>query len=308
MHHQLYMAPMLGITDSCFRTAFNETIGGLDGAISPFVRTLQGQRFKVSHFNDLEPNLNRSLEVVPQVLTNNPEDFIHSAKLLFDMGYATINLNMGCPVPTSAGRGRGAGLIPEVELVDRLLETVIPSIPNRLSIKTRIGYTNDLELVSMMEVFNRFPLSSIILHPRTAAQKYNGFVNHEVFAQISQISHHPMTFSGDINSKKDIEVFQARHPKVDNWMIGRGLLRDPLFIPTLKGQPRPQPLKLVEFYSQLNHLYQRRGLSQHIIATRLKTLFTYLSMGREIPKKHVKAVRKAKQWQEWWIPPEMGYN
>ena len=101
---------MLGVTDASFRTAFMKNIGGFDLAVGPFVKTMSGQRYKASSVHDLKPKFNKYIPVQPQVMTNNSDDFIHLAEDLFDLGYSHINLNMGCPMPTSSGC-KGAGLL-----------------------------------------------------------------------------------------------------------------------------------------------------------------------------------------------------
>jgi tRNA-dihydrouridine synthase len=269
------------------------SFGGFDYGISPFVRTLQGQRYKPSKVMDLKHQGNAALTVFPQILTNQVDDFIHLANVFFDMGYPIINLNMGCPVPTSAGRGRGAGLLPEIDYVDRLLDQVLEKIPNRLSIKTRVGLEAEDDLLKMTEVFNRYPLHEVIIHPRTAAQKYQGQVNHDAFATAAKKLRHDVVYSGDIFNLKDFKRVQARHPQINKWMVGRGILRDPKLISKLRSQSEPSTSNK-DFYRELAHLYQKRDLSTHIILTRLKTLALYLGMGSDFPKPIVRGLRKAK--------------
>lgn len=252
---------MLGITDSCFRTAFMETIGGFDYGISPFLRTLQGQRFKPAKVNDLVLKKNKSLSVVPQILTNQVEDFIRLATVLYDMGHATINLNMGCPVPTSAGRGRGAGLLPECEFVDRLIDKVLSKIPNHLSIKTRIGLENDDDILRMATVFNRYPLKEIIIHPRTASQKYQGHVNHNRFSEACKELIHEVVYSGDIFCRADFEWLKKQHPGVKKWMVGRGMLKDPFIVHKLRQSDDLDGRKIRTFYVNLFELYSNSNIT-----------------------------------------------
>lgn len=289
-----YMAPMIGITDSCFRTAFMNCFGGFDLGISPFIRTLQGQRYKVSSFNDIHPNRNKALTIFPQILTNQVDDFIHLAELLFEMGYPIINLNMGCPVPTTAGRGRGAGLLPELDLVDQMLEKVLTVIPNRLSIKTRIGLEAEDDLLKMSRVLNRYPLHEIIIHPRTAQQKYGGVVNHEAFALASEALNHEIVYSGDIVSSQEFEILQDRYPKIRKWMVGRGILYDPLLMRKIRNYDVLPNEVIATFFRELTDLYAKQGLSPHIILSRLKTLLVYLGVGYRFPPSVVKGLRKAK--------------
>jgi len=289
-----YLAPMLGITDACFRSAFMKYFGGFDCGISPFVRTLQGERYKESAFKDLLRHQETSLELFPQVLTNDPSDFIKLAKDLCDAGFSKINLNMGCPVPTAAGKGRGAGLLPEIDYVDQLLDKVLSQIPNKLSIKTRIGLDSEDDLLKMSKVFDRYPLYEIIVHPRTAKQKYGGSVNHEVFDVFCEESKHQIVYSGDIFSVDEFSEIQARHPQINRWMLGRGILKNPFLMQEIRGNQEPGTKVIREFLVSLSKLYAERDLSDHIIMTRIKVLLLYLGIGHGFPKKTVKALRKAR--------------
>lgn len=292
------MAPMLGITDSCFRQAYTESFGGFDCAISPFIKTLKGERFIQSKFKDLDPSLNRKLRTYPQILSNCSEDFIHLANSLFDLGYPIVNLNMGCPVPTSAGRRRGAGLLAEVDFVDQFLDEVLSKTSAKLSIKTRIGFEHEDDLLKMIKVFNQYPLHEVIIHPRTAKQKYSGLVNHERFEQACQELNHQIVYSGDLFRVNDFLKAQDRYPYIRKWMFGRGILQDPGLISKIHGYVLARG-QVLDFYYNLSEHYREKKLSEHIILSRLKTLIFYYCSYHQTPKKTVKLLRKSKKMQEF---------
>ena len=290
------MAPMLGITDSCFRSAFTQCFGGFDLGISPFIRTLQGRRYKASSVNDLHDQYNNELIVQPQIMSNQADDFVHLASHLFDMGYHTINFNMGCPVPTAAGRARGAGLIKELDRVDRLLDHVFENIPNRLSVKTRIGLDHDNELLPMIKVFNRYPLHEVMIHPRTAKQKYNGSVNHDAFHSACKALDHQVVYSGDLFSKEAFDHAVKRHPYINKWMFGRGILWDPYLLQKIRGENfSVNPAQKNEFLLSLVDLYRRKGLSDHIILTKIKTILFYFGVGFGYPRSVIRGFRKSRK-------------
>ena len=101
-------------------------------------------------------------------------DFINLAVRLFDLGYMSVNWNLGCPFPMVAKKKRGSGLLPYPENIDAFLEKTVSSIPNRLSIKTRLGRRHINEIFKLMPIFNQYPLEEIIIHPRTGKQMYDG--------------------------------------------------------------------------------------------------------------------------------------
>ena len=74
---------------------------------------------------DVLPEHNKNMHVIPQILTNKSEDFLHMANFLAQKyGYQEINLNLGCPSKTVAGKKRGAGFLSVPELLDRFLEEI----------------------------------------------------------------------------------------------------------------------------------------------------------------------------------------
>ena len=103
----LYLAPIRGITDSVFRTAFANIFGGFDRSIAPFVRMERGVLTK-GPFRDLQPEWNRALCTVPQILSRDPEEFLLIAERFGDLGYREVNWNIGCPFPMVTKKGAGA--------------------------------------------------------------------------------------------------------------------------------------------------------------------------------------------------------
>lgn len=298
MDSTFYMAPMLGITDACFRTTYMEVIGGFHYAISPFIRTLKGERYKVSKFKDLNPHANGMVTTFPQILSNQASDFVKLAKDLFDLGYPIVNLNMGCPVPTAAGRGRGAGLLPEIDYVDDFLNEIHKQIPGKVSIKTRLGLESDKDLLRMVEVFNRYPLYEVIIHPRTAKQKYSGQINHQLFIEACSEMDHQVVYSGDLFTVEDYLMAKKKHPYISKWMFGRGILYDPMLISKIRGTNSKDKRLVSVFYQELAKRYHHKGFSDHIILSRLKVLLTYFFQLENIDRKSFKLIRKSKSTKD----------
>ena len=159
---QLYLAPLRGFTDYIYRNTITRHFDGFDGALAPFIPTVTADRFKSSHFEDILPENNPTLTVVPQIIGNHSGDFINLAVRLFDLGYTSVNWNLGCPFPMVTKKNRGSGLLPYPERIDTFLEKTLSSIPNRLSIKTRLGRRTITDIFELLPIFNRYPLEEII--------------------------------------------------------------------------------------------------------------------------------------------------
>ncbi len=227
---KLYLAPLQGFTDRVFRNTFSMFFEGFDLAIAPFISALQGCRYKNREIRDVLPELNGRMPVIPQIMGNNPDDFAAVARVLHDLGYTTVNWNLGCPYKMVAKKMKGSGLLCFPDVVDSFLERVFPQIKTGLSIKMRLGRHDKREIFTLMPILNRYPLDEVTIHPRTGVQMYEGSVDLDTFEEACSMCRHPVVYNGDIRSLSDFENMKRRLPYIDRWMIGRGVLADP-FLP-----------------------------------------------------------------------------
>ena len=232
---QLCMAPLRGLTGAIFRNTYGEYFDGIDWAVTPFLTTVQGSRIKPSQLEDVLPENNIRIPVVPQILCKTTDKFIPLAKALFDLGYETVNWNLGCPFPRVAKKQRGSGLLPHADLIDAFLETVLVKIPNRISIKLRLGWREPEEIFALLPVLNCYPIKELILHPRTGVQMYTGEVDLVSFEKCLSLSRCPVIYNGDIVSRDTFEMLRRKFNTIETWMIGRGLLSDPFLPGEIKG-------------------------------------------------------------------------
>ncbi len=277
---RLWLAPLRGLTDAEFRTALARHFGGVDLAVAPFVTTHGGQRIKTAHLRDLLPGGNRHLPVVPQILSKHPEDFVHLANHLFDMGYDCVNLNLGCPFPQVAKKGRGAGMLPFPDRIAGFLEAAMPRLVGQLSIKTRLGRYQRTEIQALIPVFNRFPLREVIIHPRTGAQMYTGVPDQDAYAACLRELEHPVIYNGDITRPSDLNRLMERFPSTSGWMIGRGVLANP-FLPGIIKSGRDsvadKAARFYRFHDELMENYARRLSGPGHLLNRMKAFWKYFA-------------------------------
>ncbi len=276
----LYLAPLRGLTDSVYRNAFSRHFDGFDAAVAPFIPTMTAARFKKSHLKDVLPENNHAMPVIPQIIGNNPEDFIPLARRLFDLGYETVNWNLGCPFPMVAKKLRGSGLLPYPHKIEAFLEATIPAIPNRLSIKARLGRKKTDEILTLLQIFNRYPLNEVIIHPRTGKQMYDGEPDLDMFENCLAVSNHPLVYNGDINALATFRTFYERFKTVDHWMVGRAALANP-FLPAAIKNNKDGAAKKVDrfraFYDDLFEQYRREFHGPGHLLDRMKGFWTYFS-------------------------------
>lgn len=296
---QLILAPIRGITDCIYRTAADRCFGGFDAAMAPFVTTVSSAKIPEAFLRDLAPEKNAALPVVPQLLGKSAADFLRMAERLFDLGYETVNLNMGCPFPRVANKGRGSGMLPDPDAVARFLDETASRMRGRLSIKLRLGRTDASEIVALMPVLNRIPLAALIIHPRLGCQMYDGRPDLETFARCLEMARHPVIYNGDINAVGDRAVLAERFPAVAGWMIGRGALSDPFLASAIKDGTiayPPDPAEAIrEFHNVLMDAYIERLSGPGHLLDRMKGLWQYLAVRFADARALLKAVQKCRR-------------
>ena len=108
---RIYLAPMEGVTTFIYRNAQAAVYGPSDKYFTPFLEPHEKRSMKTKEQNEVLPEHNQGLYVVPQILTNRAEGFLELAETLQEMGYPEINLNLGCPSRTVVTRGKGSGFL-----------------------------------------------------------------------------------------------------------------------------------------------------------------------------------------------------
>lgn len=276
---RLILAPLKGFTDAVFRSAFAEHFGGFDGAMAPFVTTVAADRLTARHVQDLLPHLNTRLSVEPQILGNSPDDFIFLARRLFEMGYADVNWNLGCPFRPVTKKRRGSGLLPFPEQVDAFLDKTLRALPGRLSIKMRLGRNQTDEIFKLLPVLGRYPLKEITIHPRTARQMYGGAPDLDAFQACIDQSRHRLVYNGDIADLKGFRALQERFPGVADWMIGRAALTNPFLPAAIKngGAESGDVPKFKAFYDDLFARYRERLCGPGHLLDRMKGFWKYFA-------------------------------
>lgn len=222
-----YFAPMEGLTDSIYRSLHHKYFGGIDRYYMPFIsptvhRTLTHREDRELPYTDSVP-----FAAVPQLLTNVADNFLWAAKVCQDRGYEEVNLNTGCPSGTVVSKGKGSGMLRELETLDRFLDEVFHAAPLPVSVKTRLGMENADEFPAILEIYNCYPIKELIIHPRVRKQFYDGDVDMEMFRYALENSSNPLCYNGDITSIPQIEALQKPYPQLQSVMIGRGLVADP---------------------------------------------------------------------------------
>lgn len=288
---KLIMAPMRGYTDRIFRGIWARHFSGLDEAMTPFIPLGKIERIPDKLLKDFLSPEKRPFSVTPQALGNDSTAFILLAQRLADLGYEELNWNMGCPFRMVARKSKGSGLLSQPDLVDAFLERVFTASPLEISVKIRLGRKSSEEMHALLPVLNRYPLSRVIVHPRVGVQMYEGRPDLEAFSLFLEKCGKPVTYNGDIWSVADHEAVSTRFPKVDSWMLGRGLLSNLFLAEHLRGMPARQDEKerFTNFYQDLENAYAESLSGPSHLLSRLKGLWAcfcpFFEKGENVFKK-----------------------
>ena len=293
-----YFAPMEGITGYVFRRAHRHFFPGIEKYFTPFLAITEGRAMYTRDENEVRPEHNEGVPLVPQVLFSRGEDLLWAFRLLADRGYREINLNLGCPSATVVSRGRGAGMLADPDALFRLLDTAFSGLPQgmRLSAKTRLGMEKPEEFPRLLDVFNSYPFSELILHPRVRSDFYKRAPNRAAFLAALTESRAPVCYNGDLFCLQDIQALADAAPTLERAMLGRGLLADPGMLAPAVSDPRE---RLRAFHDALLEGYCEMLSGDQNVLYRMKELWSYLAFSFEDAKKPVKRMLKASRLAEY---------
>ena len=222
-----YFAPMEGLTDSIYRKEHHAHFSGVDRYYLPFISPTIHRSLTNREQRDLPIADTISYEAVPQILTKVADDFIWAAGQCAERGYKEVNLNLGCPSGTVTAKGKGSGMLLDPDGLDRFLDSIFRKAPLPISVKTRLGFHSPEEFPRLVEIFNRYPICELTLHPRVRKQFYDGNVDMDAFRYLLENSKNPVCYNGNIRTFSELQTFEAAFPQVEAVMIGRGLIGDP---------------------------------------------------------------------------------
>lgn len=293
MHY--YFAPMEGITDSVYRRLHHKYFPGIDRYYMPFLSPTMHRT--LTHKEDRELPMADSVPfpAIPQVLTKNAGDFLWAANICRDRGYGEINLNTGCPSGTVVSKGKGAGMLRNAEELDCFLEEIFSKSPISISVKTRLGLESPDEFPAILEVFNRYPIRELTVHPRVRKAFYSGNADMDAFRYCAENSKNPVCYNGNLNSLQDIENFSKDFPSIESVMLGRGLLGDPGML-----SPGGTTVEALEaFTTELLETYLELFGGARNAMFRMKENWSFLLCRFENSEKLGKQLRKTTDLQEY---------
>jgi tRNA-dihydrouridine synthase len=293
----LLSSPLQGFTDFRFRNAFNQYFGGIDTFYAPYIRFNNKLIIKNSYQIDLQLDNNTELEVIPQIMTNDVDEFLFVVDYIQELGYKELNWNLGCPYPMVTKRGMGSGLICDPEKINHILDRVHKETDIVVSMKMRMGYEHAEEILDAFPILNSYPLKSIAIHARIGKQLYKGGVDLDAFQKCIESTKHKLYYNGDITSVAKLKEMQKRFPSIDHFMIGRGLIADPFLPSMIKNNTSEYPKNrwdiFSDFHDTIYHQYDAALSGPTPIKMKMQGFWEFFAQSFSNPQKTFKKIKKA---------------
>ncbi len=276
---RFYLAPMEGVTGHIYRNAYKKYFNDVDKYFTPFIDARVSGKFGGRESKDIAPENNEDMYCVPQILCNNAESFVNTARAVADRGYREVNINIGCPSGTVVTKRKGAGLLADKVLLDEFLAGVFDKMSGdgiAISVKTRLGMETPEEFDEVMEIYNKYPISELIIHPRVRSEYYKGSVHMDWYKKAENICKMPLVYNGDIFYKEDYNRLCEGDLHIDSVMLGRGIIRNPGLIGCINGKTLSKEV-LKEFADTLYEEYRKEIPGPKNYLFKLKEVWSYMS-------------------------------
>lgn len=293
----LLSSPLQGFTDFRFRNAFHHYFGGIDTFYAPYIRLNGKLAIKGVYQRDLALQNNKTLTVIPQVMTSDAEEFLYVVKYVQEIGYKELNWNLGCPYPMVTKQGMGSGLVKNTEQIRHILYRAHNETDIVVSMKMRLGYDNPLEILDTLSMLDTFPIKNIAIHARIGKQLYKGGVDWDGFQKALDNTKHTLYYNGDITSVESFRAVKDRFSTIDHFMIGRGLISDP-FLPQMIQQnstdyPENRWQVFREFHDRIFQEYDEYLCGPTPIKMKMRGFWEFFATSFPNPQKTFKKIKKA---------------
>ncbi len=292
-------APMEGITGAIYRRLHHQYFPGVDRYYTPFLAPTREHVFTPKMQREYLPEYNEGVPTVPQLLTKSPEDFLWAAGELHAMGYEELNLNLGCPSGTVTAKGKGSGMLADLQVLDAFLDAIFSKAPCPISVKTRLGMENPEEFAAILAIYEQYPISELIVHPRVRKDFYRHPVRMEVFDKIKTTI--PLSYNGGVRIPENYDKVISRWTDLKAVMIGQGLVGDPFLAARIRFAMTGDKARLRSFHDDLFAAYVEQIQNRTNTMKRMKEQWFYLIHLFADSEKHGKRLLKTRTPEEYTL-------
>ena len=301
---QYYVAPMEGLTDRVWRQAHQKWLafpGAPARYYAPFISPPENRVLIKKKMAELAPAANPGASVIPQLLAKDGELAAWMIGELRKLGYTEVNLNFGCPSGTVTAKGKGSGMLRDPARLDAFLAAVFANADGPISVKTRLGVEKPEEFAAILDIYNKYPIRELTIHPRVMRQLYRGQADRAAFAAALPDCKMPVCYNGDVTTADDLHALEAQFPGLSGIMVGRGIIADPALLRKALGGADASCEELRGYLGDLYHGYTELFGSAGCAVSRMKGHWFYLIHKFEGAEKLEKQLRKAREPWEYEV-------
>ncbi len=296
---KLYFAPLEGILTHTYRNTHASFFGEADAYYAPFITPSDNEKNSKKNMRDILPENNVGIPLEIQALVCRSDSFVKFVDEVKKFGYNSININLGCPSGTVVKKGRGSGFLRHTDELLRFFEEIFSEADIKISIKTRIGYYSAEEFDGLLDIYNRFNLSLLIVHPRVREAFYKGEPDMEAFSRAYEKSKNKLCYNGNVFSVEDYNSVKSKFPELHSIMIGRGAVANPAIFREIRGGKRLTTFELVEFTNVLAQNYNKILKSDIYTMYKLKEIWMYAMLNYPEEKKILKSIKKSNKLSDF---------
>lgn len=292
------MAPLEGITTYIYRNAYAKYYGGIDQYFTPFISPHKDKTMNGKERKEVDPENNKDIVLIPQILTNSSVDFLKTIQELQDLGYEEVNLNFGCPSATVTTKKKGSGILNDPDILQNFLDEIFEKTQMGISIKTRIGYADADEWEDILSIYQKYPIRQLIIHPRVREDFYKNEPKKEAFQYAIDHYQGNLIYNGNLFSKEAIEACKEQFPTMQGMMLGRGLIANPGLMREVQNMKAD--IKTLEtFHHEILEGYKLTQSGDKNVLYRMKELWFYMEKSFAPMEKYAKQIRKAQKCVEY---------
>ena len=275
---------------------------------------------------DIDPVNNDGITLIPQAMSIVADEVIDLHRQLVPYGYDEINVNLGCPSGTVVSKKRGSGILAYPDMLDSFLDELYTKADFPVSIKTRVGFNDDELWPKLIEIYSKYPISELTVHPRVQKDFYKNQPNLGAFHDAVEESKIPLCYNGDIFTPESYEEMKREFPKVDTFMLGRGILMNPALLDLIRMREKTDVKKTTDidvtewkkeetsrkmqsadrykkeihaFLEQIKCDYLEVGMGEKNTLFKLKELWAYMGQNAPEAKKALKRIRKSQSMADY---------
>ena len=262
LRNNVFVAPMAGVTDRPFRQLCKELGAGYAvsemAASNPRLWASEKSSRRTDHTGEMEP---KAVQIAGAV----PEELAECAKFNVDRGAQIIDINMGCPVKKVCNNWCGSALLQHEDLVQRILEAVVPAVNVPVTLKFRTGWNRENKnALRIARIAEQAGIQMLTLHGRTRADGYTGDAEYDTIAAVKAAVNIPVVANGDITTPEKARYVLDK-TGADAVMIGRAAQGRPWIFREIDhflrtGEHLPAPLvaevrKLMDEHLQAHYAF-----------------------------------------------------